>query len=149
MHADLIVFAKDYPEVRLLAEVKLEDLAAPDLAMTLKQVAHYMWGANCHHGFIFTPKTTYVLRDDFLSQGPESIHVSATLSTEKLLGRMSTGSATASERQLEGRVHDWLEQLATSYEAALPDDPETASVLFPEIVSAVADGRVVAEAAVR
>jgi hypothetical protein len=149
MRADLIVFAKDYPEVRLVAEVKPVVSTPPELDPAVRQVARYMWGVNCHYGLIVTPKTTYVLRDDFVGQGPESIHVSATLSTEKLLSRLGMPSEVASERQLETLVREWLARLTASYDAALPDDPEVTQALFPEIVGAVADGRVVAEGAFR
>jgi hypothetical protein len=147
---DLIVFAKDYPEVRLVVEVKPSISTPVDLDSAVKQVARSMWGANCHYGLIFTLKTTYVLRDDFTAQGPEAIRVSAVLSTEKLLGRLGIpASAIGSERQLQSVVQNWLERLAASYEAALPDDPEIIRALFPEIVGAVAEGRVVSEVAVR
>jgi hypothetical protein len=43
----------------------------------------------------------------------------------------------------------WLERLAASYEEALPEDPEVVRALFPDIVAAVAEGRVVAEVAAR
>lgn len=148
--ADMTVFAKDYPEVRLVVEVK-RALAAPrELDAVVKQVARYMWGANCHYGLIFTPTTTYVLRDDFKANGPESIRVSDILPTGKLLTRFGMGAVeVASEEKLARLVREWLEQLATSYETALPEDAEVTKALFPEIVGAVAEGRVVAEASVR
>jgi hypothetical protein len=148
--ADLIVFAKDYPEVRLVGEVK-PSLSTPlDLDSAVRQIAHYMWGANCHYGLIFTPKTTYVLRDDFTAQGPEAIRVSEALSTERLLSRLGIpASEIASGRQLESAAQSWLERLAASYEAALPEDAEITRALFPEVVGAFAEGRVVSEVAVR
>jgi len=150
MIADLLVFAKDYPDIRLVAEVKRAVAAPLDLDAAVRQLARYMWGVNCHYGLIFTPKTTYVLRDDFTAPGPESIRVSAALSTERLLSRLSVQPGQlASEREFESLARDWLERLAASYETALPDDPEVTQALFPEVVSAVAEGRVMAEAAVR
>ena len=147
--ADLMVFAKDYPEVRLVVEVKSTPPSPQHLDAVVKQVARYMWGANCHYGLIFTPATTYVLRDDFTTQGPDSIRVSDALSTEKLLGRLGMRAAgNVSGREFEMLVRQWLELLTTSYEAALPDDPEVTKALFPDIVSAVAEGRVLVEAAV-
>ena len=44
---------------------------------------------------------------------------------------------------------EWLERLAASYEEALPDDADVVRALFPEIVGAVANGRVADEMAVR
>ena len=52
------------------------------------------------------------------------------------------------QMQLEALARDWLTRLAASYEAALPDDPEVQRAFFPDLVGAVADGRVVLEAAV-
>jgi len=148
--ADLMVFAKDYPEVRLVVEVKRSLSDTRGLDMAIRQVARYMWGANCHYGLVFTPATTYVLRDDFMTQGPESIRVSNTVPTEKLLSRLGTRvTESSSEQGFELAVRKWLELLATSYESALPDDPEVTKAFFPEIVGAVSEGRVVAEASFR
>jgi hypothetical protein len=109
-----------------------------------------MWGANCHYGLIFTPKTIYVLRDDFTARGPEAIQVHDALPTERVLSRLiARPGEVTSERELESLARDWLERLAASYEAALPDDPEVMRAFFPEIVGAVAGGRVMAESAVR
>src|SRR5215813_13197577 len=141
---DLTVFAKDYPEIRLVVEVKNSFRTPQDLETCVRRVAQHMWGANCHFGLIFTPITTYVLRDDFTAHGPESIHIAHSVPTDKLLGRQVR--EIDSEQQLERLVRDWLELLATSYETALPDDPQVLGAFFPDIVGAVAEGRVVAEA---
>lgn len=147
--ADMMVFAKDFPEVRLVVEVK-SSLTPLSLDAAVKQVARRMWGANCHYGLIFTPTMTYVLRDDFTVNGPESIRVSDFLATEKLLGRLGMlASETTSEREFALRVQEWLELLAASYETALPEDVEVSKAFFPEIVGAIADGRIVAEASLR
>ena len=145
--ADMMVFAKDYPEVRLVVEVK-RALSPEGLDAAVTQIARYMWGANCHYGLIFTPTTTYVLRDDFTTNGPESIRVSDTLATEKLLGRLGMHAAASlvTEYEFARLVREWVELLAASYETALPDDPEVTKALFPEVVGAVADGRVLVEA---
>ena len=146
---DLMVFAKDYPEVRLVVEVK-QSLSPAGLDAAVKQIARYMWGANCNYGLVFTPATTYVLRDEFTGEGPESIRVSHQIPTERLLSRLGMRAAVgASEREFAMLVRDWLELLAVSYDAALPDDAEVTKALFPEIVGAVAEGRVVAEAFLR
>jgi hypothetical protein len=145
---DLTVFARDYPEARLVLEVKssLSSPAHEDPAV--KQVVRYMWGANCHYGIIMTPTTTYILRDDFTGPGPESIRLTDELPTAKLLSRLSRPiGEPPSAPQLERLAHEWLERLAASYEAALPDDPEVVRALFPDIVGAIAEGRVVAEVA--
>ncbi len=120
---DLTVFAKDYPEARLVLEVKSAVSSPPEQDRAVKQVVQYMWGANCHYGLIMTPTKTYVLRDDFSSPGPES------------------------GQQLERLAREWLERLTASYETALPDDPDVMRAFFPDIVGAVAEGRVVAEVA--
>jgi hypothetical protein len=147
MRADFAILAKDYPDVRLVADVKPKNLSPAELDQVVNQIARYMWGNKCHYGLIFTPQTTYVLRDDFITQGPEAIHVSATLSTEKLFGRLGVRWQPATERELEFLVRDWLNLLSDSYDSALGDDPEVTQALFPEIVGAAAEGRVVAEGA--
>ena len=147
---DLTVFARDYPEARLVLEVKSALSSPPQEDPAIKQVVRYMWGANCHYGIIMTPTTTFILRDDFTAPGPESIRLTDELSTAKLLSRMSRPMGEApSAAQLERLAREWLERLAASYEEALPDDPEVVRALFPEIVGAVAEGRVVDEVAAR
>src|SRR5262249_13187646 len=146
--ADLIVFAKDYPEARLILEIKHTVSSPLEEDATVKQVARYMWGANCHYGLVMTPAKTYVLRDDFTALGPESIRITDVPRTPTVLSRLGGSAAVAiSERSLEVLAREWLQLLATSYEDALPDDPEVTKALFPDIVGAVAGGRVVAEVA--
>lgn len=146
MRADLTVFAKDSPEARLMVEVKRTVSTPAQQDPAVRQLARYMWGENCHYGLLVTPKETYVLRDDFTVYGPESIRVTDTLRTETLFSRMfSPISETISERELEILTWHWLSRLATSYESALPDDPEVLRAFFPDIVGAVADGRIAAE----
>src|SRR5262245_1292391 len=102
MIADLVVFDKDFPEVRLVGEVKRSVAAPSDLDSAVRQLARYMWGANCHYGLIFTLKTIYVLRDDFTARGPESIRVHAALPTERVLSRLGVSlGEISSERELE------------------------------------------------
>jgi hypothetical protein len=146
---DLAVFARDYPEARLVLEVKPALSSPPQDDPAVKQVERYMWGANCHYGIIMTPATTYILRDDFTAPGPESIRLTDEIPTAKLLGRLNRPMGEApSGQQLERLAREWLERLATSYEEVLPEDPDVVRALFPDIVGAVAEGRVVAEAAV-
>ncbi|HWG42573.1 MAG TPA: hypothetical protein VN688_07280 [Gemmataceae bacterium] len=150
MRADLTVFAKDYPESRLMAEVKPTVSTPPEQDPAIKQLMRYMWGENCHYGLLVTPITTYVLRDDFSTSGPESIRITNSLSTETLFSRLVRPVVnTFSERELEMLTGRWLSRLASSYESALPDDAEVTRAFFPEIVGAVADGRVVSEALIR
>jgi hypothetical protein len=151
MQVDLAVFAKDFPEAVLIVETKTGELLQGDGDRTVEQLARYMSTAKCHYGLIITPTKTYVLRDDFRSTGPESIHITHTFSTVDLLnGRLGSAepAAIATERELAFLAQEWLERLTTSYEEALPADPEVTEAFFPDIVGAVAGGRVVAEAAV-
>jgi hypothetical protein len=99
---DLTVFARDYPETRLVLEVK-SSLSSPlQEYPAVKQVVRYMWGANCHYGIIMTPTTTYILRDDFTAPGPESIRLTDELPTAKLLSRLGRPMGEVpSEPQLE------------------------------------------------
>jgi hypothetical protein len=145
MRTDLTVFAKDFPEARLVVEIKANE---SDLDKSLSQVARFMWGSNCHFGLIITPAQTFVLRDDFTRSGPEAIQVTDTLPTATLLSRIrDIASAPVSEQQLETAVREWLQRLVDSYESALPEDPEIARVFFPDIVGAVDGGRIVSEVA--
>ncbi|MCI0458137.1 MAG: hypothetical protein L0Z62_14330 [Gemmataceae bacterium] len=151
MATDLIVFAKTYPEARLIVEVKAPPALSSrqDEEKAAQQLARSMWGANCHYGLLMTPTQTYVLRDDFSAPGPESIRVTSILPTEKLLGRLERPiPERLSENELELLARAWLERLVTSYESALPDDPEVMSAFFPDLVGAVAEGRVETEAGV-
>ncbi len=143
---DLTVFARDYPEALLIVEVKPAAAAPPDEDSSVKHVARRMWGANCHYGLVMTPATTYVLRDDFNSSGPEAMHVTDVLSTAKLLSRVAfSGTAPIPQPQLAFFAREWLQQLTSFQEAALPDDADVVRGFFPDLVAAVADGRVVTE----
>jgi hypothetical protein len=145
---DLTVFAKDYPEARLVLEVKPAVSAPPEQDAAVRQVARYMWGANCHYGLIMTPTKTYILRDDFSTAGPEAMRVTDVVPTSMLLSRLTrAGKEPTSSRELSLLAHEWLQRLTTSYEAALPDDPDIMRAFFPDLVGAVAEGRVVAETA--
>ncbi len=145
---DLTVFAKDYPEARLVLEVKSAVSTPPEQDEAVRQLARYMWGANCHHGLVMTPTKTYVLRDDFRTAGPEAMRVTDVLPTATVLSRL-TGSVreSMSAQELELLAREWVQRLTTSYQAALPDDPDVMRALFPDLVGAVAEGRVVAEVA--
>jgi hypothetical protein len=146
MRTDLTVFAKDYPESRLMVEVRPEMSTPAEQDLAVKQLIREMWGANCHHGLIITPERTYVLRDTFMSSSPEAIRLSGTLATPTLFARLSwPGSQPITIPHLELLTQEWLRRLTTSYEAALPDDPKVMEALFPDLVGAVAEGRVVAE----
>jgi hypothetical protein len=145
---DLTVFARDYPEARLVLQVQSAISSPSREDPAVKQVVRYMWGANCHYGIIMTPTTTFILRDDFTTPGPDSIRVTDELPTAKLLSRINGPMGEApSAPQLERLAREWLERVAASYESALPDDPEVVRALFPDIVGAVAEGRVVDEVA--
>jgi hypothetical protein len=145
---DLTVFAKDYPEARLVLEVKSAVTAPPALDAAVSEVSRYMWGANCHYGLVMTPTKTYVLRDDFSTAGPEAIRVTDVLPTTTLLSRVTrSGTEPISSEKLESLAREWLERLTTSYLAALPDDPDVMQAFFPDLVGAVAEGRVVTEVA--
>ena len=107
-----------------------------------------LWGANCHYGLVMTPTKTYVLRDDFSTAGPAAMRVTDVLPTATLLSRLSgSDREAATGRELELLAREWLQRLASSYQAALPDDPDVMRAFFPDLVGAVADGRVVAEVA--
>jgi hypothetical protein len=144
---DLAVFAKDYPEARLVVEIK-HAFPSANLDAAAKELARHMWGSNCHFGLIVTPTQTHILRDDFTGTGPDAIGITETLPTAKVFGRLDRAlSSASSEHELEAVVREWLQRLADSYETALPDDPAVTRAFFPDIVGAVSGGRVVSGAA--
>ena len=108
---DLTVFARDYPEARLVLEVKSQLSSPPQEDPAVEQLVRYMWGANCHYGIIMTPTTTFILRDEFTGPGPESIRLTDTLPTQKLLSRVrSPLGKSLSAPQLEHLAREWLER---------------------------------------
>ena len=90
---DLTVFARDYPEARLVLEVKSALSSPPQEDPAVKQVMRYMWGANCHYGIIMTPTTTFILRDDFTAPGP---------GVNPVDGRASDGEAAQPHESADG-----------------------------------------------
>jgi hypothetical protein len=142
--ADFTVFARDYPETRLLVEVRGSDLLTPEQDPEVRQLARSIWGANCHYGLVVTPGNTYVLQDDFQTSGPESIRITDVIPTATLLSRVNwPPEGPISEEMLKVFTERWLGKLTRSYDEALPDVPEVIQVFFPNIVGAVAEGRVV------
>jgi hypothetical protein len=147
-HDLLWVFARDYPEARLAVALRSGLSSVAELDEAVRQMARSLWGANCHFGLIVTPDRTYLLRDDFSYAGPEAIRVTDVLPTAALFSRLGrTDEGAFADGQLAGLVRDWLQRLVNAYESALPDDPEVTRALFPDLVGAVAGGRVVAEVA--
>jgi hypothetical protein len=95
-----------------------------------------------------TPTQTYVLRDDFSATGPKAMRVTDVLPTATLLSRLTrSGKVPVSVQELELLAREWLQRLTTSYQAALPEDPDVMQAFFPDLVGAVAEGRVVAQVA--
>ena len=105
--ADLIVFARGYPEAHeLFLEVKSAISSPPQEDPAVKQVVRYMWGANCHYGIIMTPTTTNNQLDDFTTPGPDSIRLTDKAPTAKLLSRINGPMGEAALRaQLERLAH--------------------------------------------
>lgn len=145
MRAEFTVFAKDYPETRLIAEVRDDDPPCPEQDPSVRLLARAIWGANCHYGLVVTPVNTYILRDDFETSGPESVRIAGVIPTATLLARVNGPVTTlGSKERLASLTGKWLERLTRAYDEALPDDPAVMRVFFPDIVGAVAEGRVVA-----
>ncbi len=97
---DLTVFAKDYPEARLVVEVKSAVSTPPEYDTAVREVARDMWGANCHYGLVMTPTKTYILRDDFSNTGPEAMRVTDVLPTAKLVSRLTRSLTEPSSQDL-------------------------------------------------
>ncbi len=75
------------------------------------------------------------------------MQVTDVLPTARLLSRLTSGREPISEQELELVAREWLQRLTTSYQAALPDDADVMRAFFPDLVGAVAEGRVVDEVA--
>jgi hypothetical protein len=144
--ADLTVYARDFPEPRLFVTVAPAVASPPEEDPLVRRMAKRMWAARCHHGLVVTPERTYVLRDTFETLEADSIRVTSVLPTKKLMERVGDPpSPGCSEGELELLVEKWLGRLIADYEATLPDDPKVAQALFPELIGAAAEGRVVHE----
>jgi hypothetical protein len=138
MKPDLIVLARELPEVQLVAEVKV---GAFDRAVTERQLKRYMLARNCPLALLITPETTWLLRDSYEGSDEASIYVAGEYATSDLL---DLNQVPTSERELTSRLHDWLEALAASghpkFSRANTRD-DVARYLLPAVV----EGRVFTE----
>jgi hypothetical protein len=139
MTPDLVVLARELPEVQLVAEVKV---GAFDRAATERQLKKYMWASNCAVGLLITPTTTWLLRDSYEDLDEDAIVVAGEYATSDLL---DLDQVPSSERELEDRVFMWLESLAASGVAKRSRGSAREDV-SRYLLPAVVEGRVYAEA---
>ena len=139
MQYDLVILARDFPDIVLMVEVKVGPLSNKKREQESLRLAHAMWEANCHYGLLVSTSKTYVLKDTFETSDADSIRISHTLATKLVFGELPP---RPSELELLLLVKRWLERLVVSYDEVLGDDPLLAQVFFPDIVGAVAGGRI-------
>jgi hypothetical protein len=92
-----------------------------------------LYGLSCPNGLLFDENICIVLRDTFEDMKPTSIEVERELSTDAVLGRLGPSRG----RSLEDRVEQWLAELSSNWDQALPEDPELAAPFITDIVPAV------------
>ncbi|WP_052553902.1 hypothetical protein [Enhygromyxa salina] len=131
--ADLIVLARDLPELRLIVEIKRGGHF--DRPAAIQQLASYMARSNCPLGLMVTPRQTWMLRDTY--EGEDSIREVAVYDTAVLLG---VAEIPDNENDLEMLVGSWLDGLTSGSAASVAKEvrPDVARYLLP----AVAEGRV-------
>jgi hypothetical protein len=95
-----------------------------------------LFGRGCSNGLLFDANECVILHDTYTSDDPSSFAEDGRVSTDRLLARMPGGQA------LEPRVHDWLRTMSSSWNEALPAEPEVAGPFFTHIVTAVSGSSV-------
>jgi hypothetical protein len=139
MTPDLLVLARELPEVELVVEVKV---GAFDREASERQLKRYMVARNCPLGLLVTPSTTSLLRDSYEGHGEDSISTVGEYATSDL---MDLDEVPGSERELEDQVFTWLERMAASGIARRSRGTARDDV-SRYLLPAVVEGRVYAEA---
>lgn len=134
--ADVLVMARDVPDVRLVAEIKasLGDRAGVESALR-----QYMLDRRCSLGLLVTPETTLIFRDTFADFTASSIELVGEYRTNELL---ALDAAPTESRALQAAVIDWLDRLASAWPSALPRTDAARSPVVQFLVPEVAEGRV-------
>jgi hypothetical protein len=134
--ADVVVMARDVPDVRLVAEVK-RDIG--DIATAAAQLRQYMLARKCSLGLLVTPERTRIYRDTFADFTEGSVQLVGEFSTAELL---DLDEAPADERALQEAVREWLDRMAAAWPSALPRTDAARTPVVQYLVPEVADGRV-------
>jgi hypothetical protein len=134
--ADVLVMARDVPDVRLVAEVKRNIGNVGDAEAQLRQ---YMLARRCSLGLLVTPEHTRIYRDTFADFTEGSVQLVGEFSTAELL---DMDEAPADEHALQEAVREWLDRMAASWPSALPRTDAARAPVVQYLVPEVADGRV-------
>jgi len=134
--ADVIVLAREVPEVRLVAEVKRSIVNLADAEAALRR---YMLDRKCSIGLLVTPDRTRIYRDTFADFTPDSVQLVGDYPTSDLL---NVDHVPNDDRALQQAVRAWLDQLAAALPAALPKADAVRGPVVQYVVPEVADGRV-------
>ncbi|MGH7268803.1 MAG: hypothetical protein ACREJ3_00090 [Polyangiaceae bacterium] len=134
--ADVVVMARDVPDVRLVAEVK-RNIA--DLGAAEAQLRQYMLARKCSLALLVTPERTRIYRDTFADFTEASVQLVGEFSTAELLDLTAVPS---DERGLQEAVRDWLDRMAVAWPSALPRTDAPRAPVVQYLVPEVADGRV-------
>jgi hypothetical protein len=133
--ADIIVMAREVPDVTLVAQVK----KGPFDEEAEAHLKEYMLRRKCSLAMLVTPKRTKIYRDTFADFTPASITLVGEYTTNEVLG---VDEVPEDERGLHDAVQGWLERLAASWPSALPTSPAARESVIQYVVPGVAEGRV-------
>jgi hypothetical protein len=134
--ADVLVMARDVPDVRLVAEVKRH---IGDIRGAEAQLRQYMLARKCSLGLLVTPERSRIYRDTFADFTEGSVQLVGDFSTAELL---DLDEVPSDEHALQGAVREWLDRMASSWPSALPRTGAARAPVVQYLVPEVADGRV-------
>jgi hypothetical protein len=134
--ADIVVVAREVPDVRLVAEVKH---AITDLGGAEASLRRYMLDRRYSVGLLVTPERTRIYRDTFADFTPQSVELVGDYATNDVL---NTDAVPTDEHDLQDAVREWLDRLASAWPSALPRTDAVRSPVLQYVVPEVADGRV-------
>ncbi|MGO9837352.1 MAG: hypothetical protein ACLP1X_24420 [Polyangiaceae bacterium] len=134
--ADVVVMARDVPDVRLVAEVKRNIGDLRDAEVQLRQ---YMLARKCSLALLVTPERTRIYRDTFADFTEGSVQLVGDFSTAELL---DLDEVPTDEHALQEAVREWLDRMAASWPSALPRAGGARAPVVQYLVPEVADGRV-------
>lgn len=134
--ADIVVLAREVPDVRLVAEVKRN---IGDLNSVEAQLRQYMLARKCSLGLLVTPERARIYRDTYADFTEGSVKLVGEFSTAELL---DLAQVPSDERGLQEAVRDWLDRMAASWPSALPRTDAARAPVVQYLVPEVADGRV-------
>lgn len=142
---DILVAARNGNKSLLAVKVKGRHADAAQLRTSEEQLRRYMFGMRCSVGLLVTPERLRLLRDEYLSESPESITVAGEYPTPPPLSRWQDEhiwSATPQpELAFEEEVQQWLEGLSRPDERdAIPRELQNAIV--EHVLPALGEGEV-------